>query len=124
MDLKTQDYDSNYGEKIDVIDSIELKNVSFKYPNRTIYALKNISFKIEKNETVAFVGENGSGKTTLVKLICGLYKEFEGEILINGVSIKNINEKSLYKQFSTVFQDFNKYEMTCKENITMGNIDD
>ncbi len=106
------------------LNSIELKNVSFKYPNRTDYAIENISFKIVKNETVAFVGENGSGKTTLVKLICGLYKEFEGQILINDISIDKINEKSLFKLFSTVFQDFNKYEMTCKENIVMGNIDE
>ncbi|MBU5425879.1 ABC transporter ATP-binding protein/permease [Tissierella pigra] len=105
------------------INTIELMDVSFKYPNRQEYALRNISFKIRKGENISLVGENGSGKSTLVKLISGFYHDYEGEILINGVSIKRINKEDLGSKVGIIFQDFNKYELTCRENIGLGNID-
>jgi len=105
------------------VESIEFKNVSYKYDNNDNYVLKNVSFKINKGDTIAIVGENGSGKTTIVKLITGLYDNFEGDILINGVSIRKINLESYQKRVGVIFQDYNRYQMTCRENIGMGNLE-
>lgn len=104
---------------INTIEHIEFKNVSFKYSDSSEYIIKNISFKINKNEKIALVGENGAGKTTLIKLICGFYYPTEGEILINGISINKINSKSLFSQISCVFQDFCVLPMSIKENISL-----
>ncbi|MBU5438428.1 ABC transporter ATP-binding protein/permease [Tissierella sp. MSJ-40] len=108
---------------IEEIKTIEFINVSFKYPNRQEYALKDISFKIKKGENLSLVGENGSGKSTLVKLLSGFYDNYEGEILINGISMRQINQENLGNKIGIIFQDFNKYELTCRENIALGNID-
>lgn len=109
---------------IDEIKSVEFANVSFKYPNRQEYALKDISFKINKGENISLVGENGSGKTTLIKLLSGFYDNYEGEILINGISMRLINQENLGDRIGIIFQDFNRYELTCRENIALGNIED
>lgn len=114
----------NYGNKtLKNITTIEFVNVSFKYPNREVYAIRNISFKIKKGEILAIVGENGSGKTTIIKLLNGLYDEYEGNILINGIEIREIDKKSLRNCLATLFQDYNKYQFTIKENIGFGSID-
>lgn len=102
--------------------SLEFKNVSFKYPGTDNYILKNISFNIEEGRHYAFVGVNGSGKTTITKLITGLYEEFEGEILINGVNIKEYGHSKLKSLCSVVYQDFAKYFITLRDNIALGNI--
>ena len=107
---------------IDKITSVELTNVSYRYPNRKEYALKNINLKLEKGEIVALVGENGSGKTTLIKLLNNLYTNYEGTILINGINIKEINNSDLKEKISTVLQDFNQFQFTIKENIGFGDI--
>lgn len=99
---------------------IEFKNVSFSYPNGR-EVLKNISFSINPGETVAFVGVNGAGKTTIVKLLCRFYDVSGGEILINGINIKDLKLSNWYKYLGTLFQDFVKYNFTIKENITLGN---
>lgn len=99
----------------------EFKNVSFKYPNTDKEILHNISFKILSNELVALVGPNGCGKSTLIKLLCGLYEPDYGEILINNVNIKNVSYSNLNKIFSIVFQDFQSYFLTLKENVLLGN---
>lgn len=119
-------YESNkfYGNKtLKNITTIEFVNVSFKYPNREVYAIRNTSFKIKKGEILAIVGENGSGKTTIIKLLNGLYDEYEGNILINGIEIREIDKKSLRNCLATLFQDYNKYQFTIKENIGFGSID-
>lgn len=108
--------------KLNKIETIEFKNVSFKYPKQNIYALKNINFSIKRGDTVAIVGENGSGKSTLIKILSGLYKEYEGTILINGIELKRFSESNLRKRLSVVFQDFNNYQFTVKDNIGFGNI--
>jgi len=110
-------------KRIKEIQTIEFNNVSFKYPNMKVYALKDITFKVEKGENISLVGENGSGKTTLIKLLSGFYNEFEGEILINNISIKEINQESLGQKIGVLFQDFNRYEMTLRENIGMGKLE-
>lgn len=86
--------------------TIELKNVSFRYPGKNKNVLSNINLTIKPNEKIAIVGLNGAGKTTLVKLICGYYDPTEGEILLNGVNIKAYNREHYYKMFSAVFQHF------------------
>lgn len=100
---------------------IEFKNVSFSYPNgRQI--INNISFVINPGEKIAFVGVNGAGKSTIIKLLCRFYDVSDGEILINGTNIKDINLESWYSCISTLFQDFIKYNFSVKENIMLGNI--
>lgn len=105
---------------------IEFNNVSFKYPNTDRYIFKNLNFKINKGERLAIVGVNGAGKSTLVKLITGLFDVTEGEILINGIPIKEFDKKELYSMFSVVFQDVNILAYTFKENVasTSENIDE
>lgn len=99
---------------------IEFKDVSFAYPGTKKKVLKNLSFKVNSGENVAIVGKNGAGKTTIVKLLCRFYDVGGGEILINGVNIKDIDLSSWYKQLGTLFQDFVHYDFTIRENITLG----
>lgn len=103
-------------------DYIEFKNVWFRYPNCENYILKDFNLKIEKNKSYAVVGANGSGKTTLIKLLLGLYDNFEGEILINSINIKCMDTQTLNSFFAVVFQDFAKYQLSIKDNIYIGNI--
>ncbi len=95
---------------------IEFENVSFKYPNSDAYTLKNISFKIFKNQVVSIVGDNGSGKSTLIKLILRLY-DYEGNIYYNGQNIKNIDYDYYQSLFAATFQDYKMYCYSIKENI-------
>lgn len=116
--------DNNGTIKISSIDTIEFKNVSYRYQNQNKYALKKINLKIKKGDTIAIVGKNGSGKSTLIKILSGQYNDFEGEVLINNIDIKKIDIKSLFKQINILFQDFNKFQFTIKENIGFGNLDE
>ncbi|OFK81138.1 ABC transporter ATP-binding protein [Peptoniphilus sp. HMSC062D09] len=116
--------ENNSGKiKIDLIKSIELRDVSFKYENDDKYVLKNINLKINGDEKVALLGVNGSGKTTLIKLIMGFYQNYEGEILINEINLELIDRLSLLDRISTLFQDFAKYETTLRKNIAFGNLE-
>lgn len=110
-----------YGVKeVDLSDKfeIEFKNVSFKYPNTESFALKNINIKINNGEHLAVVGRNGSGKTTFIKLMCRLYDVTDGEILINGINIKDYSKESIIKLYSVVFQDFKIFSITLAQNIS------
>lgn len=104
-------------------EKLEFRNVSFKYPNSDEYILRNLSFTIEKNKIYAFVGKNGCGKTTITKLITGLYDNYEGDIFINGTSIKSMDKSELCCNFSGVFQDYAKYSITFEENVLISNPD-
>lgn len=84
---------------------IELKNVSFKYPNAEENTIENINLTVTPGERLAVVGLNGAGKTTLIKVICGLLDPTEGSVLLNGIDIKEFNRNEYYKCLSTVFQD-------------------
>ncbi len=97
--------------------AIELKNVSFSYPGSKQDAISNISIKFKSGETVAIVGENGSGKSTLVKLISGIYLPDKGGVYFNGQDTKTLEPKSLMKNISSVFQNFQRYKMTLQDNI-------
>ena len=103
--------------------TIEFKNVSFKYPGSKKYVLKNINVKMNAGETVVLVGLNGAGKTTLIKLLTRLYDPTEGVILLDGYDIREYDVDALYDLFGIIFQDFGKYAVTAKENITFGQID-
>lgn len=103
--------------------SIEFKNVSFKYPNTEKYVLKNINIKFERGQSYALVGLNGSGKTTFVKLLMRLYDPQEGKIYIDGIDIKEFSIESLRENIGVIFQDFIKYPLTVRENIGIGDIE-
>lgn len=99
--------------------TVEFKNVSFKYPRSEEYTLKNISMTINKGEKLSVVGLNGAGKTTFIKLLARLYEPTEGEILLNGVNIKEYNYEEYMKLLSVVFQDFKLMAFSMKENIAL-----
>lgn len=105
------------GKDVGEFQSIEFKNVSFSYPGTNKTILKNVSFKINKGETIAIVGVNGAGKSTLVKLLLRFYDADEGEILYNGVNVKEYNVDSLRDTFATVFQDYKNFAVSVNENI-------
>lgn len=96
---------------------IEFKNVSFKYPGKNTYALKNINLKVKKGSTLAIIGRTGSGKTTLVNLLVRLFDITEGELLIDGIDIKDISLKSLRENIGYVPQESFLFSTTIKENI-------
>ena len=100
---------------------IEFRNVSFKYPKAKKYVLNNFNLVINSGEKIALVGENGAGKTTLIKLLLRFYDTTAGEILINGIDIKNVNLLEWHEQVGALFQDFIKYQFTFKENVYFGN---
>lgn len=102
--------------------TIEFKNVSFKYPETQRDVLKGINVTISSGQTVMLVGLNGAGKTTLIKLLTRLYDPTEGEILLDGVDIREYDTESLYKIYGIVFQDFGKYAVNVRENIRFGNV--
>lgn len=99
--------------------TIEFKHVYFAYPNRKEYTLEDVSLKINAGEHLAVVGKNGAGKTTFIKLICRLYDVSKGEILLNGINIKNYDFDSYIRSISAVFQDFKILALSLKENIAI-----
>lgn len=104
------------------IDSLEFRNVRFRYPNGNNFILDGLSFKLEAGRHYAFVGKNGAGKTTITKLLTGLYTEYEGEILINGKELRDYPTGTVKAMFSVVYQDFAKYYIEMKDNIALGDI--
>lgn len=99
------------------VNKIEFVNVSFDYGEKTV--LNNISFKINKNETIAIVGHNGAGKTTLIKLLLRLYDPTKGKILVNDIDIKKYNLRQYRDMFAVTFQDYNLFAASVKDNIFM-----
>ena len=96
---------------------VEFRNVSFRYPGREDWALKNVSMKFKVGKRLAIVGENGSGKTTFIKLLCRLYDPQEGEILLNGIDIRKYNYQDYMQIFSVVFQDFRLLALPLGQNV-------
>lgn len=97
--------------------TIELQNVSYRYPEAETDTISHMDLLIRPDEKVAIVGLNGAGKTTLVKLICGLLDPTEGKVLLNGTDIRDYNRKDYYKLFSAVFQEFSVLATTIEANI-------
>lgn len=115
--LNLEENIENEGVKIQKIREIEFDNVSFSYKDTDRAILKNISLKINSSKPIAIIGENGSGKTTIIKLLAGLYKTYNGDIRINGINLKSISPEAYKRKLGIVFQDFNKYELSIRENI-------
>ena len=100
----------------------EFRNVSFAYAGTSRQVLKNFSFTLRPGERVALIGENGQGKTTIVKLITRLYDPTEGQILLDGVDLREYSLEDLHREIGVIFQDFMRYEMTAMDNIGVGNL--
>lgn len=105
------------------LQSLEFRNVSFQYPNSEFYAIKNINFKLERGKTLGIVGKTGSGKTTIIRQMLKQYRLKEGEVLINGVNINDINTKDVRKFFGYVPQEHILFTGTVKKNIAFGKKD-
>lgn len=119
LDTRLSVIDGNVTNK-DEVGTVEFRNVSFKYPDAEEYVLRNISFKANKGDTVAFIGSTGSGKSTLVNLIVRFYDVTDGEILIDGVNIKDYKLEYLYKLIGYVPQRAVLFNETVNSNIRYG----
>jgi len=102
---------------------IEFRKVSFKYPDREEYALRDVSITIKPGEKIALVGANGAGKTTFVKLLTRLYDPTEGQVLIDGIDLREVDPQDLQKRIGVIFQDFVRYYLPARENVGFGQID-
>jgi ATP-binding cassette subfamily B protein len=103
---------------------VEFRNVSFSYPGNPRMVLDQINFTLHPGERLALIGENGQGKTTIVKLITRLYDPTEGQILLDGVDLREYDLEDLHREIGVIFQDFMRYEMTARENIAVGRIEE
>ncbi|MCU1322511.1 MAG: ABC-type multidrug transport system, ATPase and permease component [Acidobacteriaceae bacterium] len=101
----------------------EFRNVSFTYPGTTRTVLKNFTFTLSPGERVALIGENGQGKTTIVKLITRLYDPTEGQILLDGIDLREYSIEDLHREIGVIFQDFMRYEMSALDNIAVGSVE-
>jgi len=104
----------------DEVGTVEFKNVSFKYPDAEEYLLKNISFKANKGETVAFIGSTGSGKSTLINLVPRFYDVTEGEVIVDGVNVKDYKQEFLYNKLGYVPQKAVIFNGTVNFNVGYG----
>jgi ATP-binding cassette, subfamily B, bacterial len=102
----------------------EFQNVSFSYPGQVRQVLSNVSFRLEPTQRIALVGENGQGKTTIVKLLTRLYDPTGGRILLDGVDLREYDLDDVWKEVGVIFQDFMRYDLTARENIAIGRIED
>ena len=93
-------------------------------PGNPRLVLNNVSFKLEPSSRIALVGENGQGKTTIVKLLTRLYDPTAGQILLDGVDLREYDLDDLRREIGVIFQDFTRYEMTASENIAVGQIEE
>lgn len=100
----------------------EFRNVSFRYPGSSRLVLSGLNVSLRAGERVALVGQNGEGKTTLVKLMTRLYDPVEGQVLLDGTDLREYDLEDLYREIGVIFQDFMRYEMTARENIAVGRV--
>jgi len=107
-----------------IVRGFEFRNVSFRYPGASRLILSNFNFHLHPGERVALIGENGEGKTTMVKLMTRLYDPVDGQVLLDGIDLREYSLEDLYREIGVIFQDFMRYEMTARENIAVGQIDE
>ncbi len=105
-------------------EGIRFKDVSFRYPGSEKMVLQNINLFIPPGESIALVGLNGAGKTTLIKLLTRLYDPTEGQILLDGIDLREYDLKTLHQRFGVIFQDYVRYQFSVRENIGFGQIED
>jgi len=101
----------------------EFRNVSFRYPESSRLVLNKLDFHLRPGERVALIGENGEGKTTIVKLLTRLYDPVEGQVLLDGTDLREYDLEDLYREIGVIFQDYMRYDMTTRENIAVGRIE-
>ncbi|MEP7127021.1 MAG: ABC transporter ATP-binding protein [Byssovorax sp.] len=106
-----------------VDEGIVFDDVGFQYPGQKGWALRHVSLRIAKNESLALVGHNGAGKTTFIKLLTRLYEPTEGRILLDGRDLRSWDRDALRKRIGVVFQDFNQYQFKVRENVGLGSVD-
>jgi ATP-binding cassette subfamily B protein len=107
-----------------IVQGVEFRNVSFRYPGNSRQILDRLNFRLAPKERLALIGENGQGKTTIVKLITRLYDPSEGQILLDGVDLRDYDLDDLHREMGVIFQDFMRYEMTARENIAVGRVEE
>ncbi|WP_461614771.1 ABC transporter ATP-binding protein [Clostridium sp. Marseille-QA1073] len=110
-------------KEIDEVEEIRIEHLYYKYKQNGKYILKDVNLVIKKGEFLSIIGKNGSGKTTLIKIIMGFYDDYEGNIYINEIELREIDKSELLKKIGTLFQDFARFEATFRENIGYGNLD-
>jgi len=120
LDTDEKIKDGNFKDDTKVYGEIEFKNVSFKYPDADEYVLENLSFKAKKGDTLAIIGSTGSGKSTIVNLIMRFYDVTDGEILIDGINVKDYNLESLHEKLGYVPQRAVMFDGTVNYNIGYG----
>ena len=101
----------------------EFRNVTFRYPESSRLVLNQLNFHLRPGERIALIGENGEGKTTIVKLLTRLYDPVEGQVLLDGVDLREYDLEDLYREIGVIFQDYMRYDMTARENIAVGRIE-
>jgi len=109
----------NEHREIKAVNTIEFKNVWFKYPGTENFILKNINLCLNTGDKLAVVGRNGGGKTTLIKLLCGLYEPDKGEILYNGINLHDLNRADYVNQLAVIFQTINIFAFSVKTNVAL-----
>jgi ATP-binding cassette, subfamily B, bacterial len=107
-----------------MIRGFEFRDVSFRYPGSSRLILDHLNFQLLRGERVALIGENGEGKTTVVKLITRLYDPSEGQILLDGIDLREYDLEDLHREMGVIFQDFMRYEMTARENIAVARVEE
>jgi len=118
MHLERTRLDSKGSESDISFESLDIRNLWFKYKDSGEYILKGVNLSLQRGKSYSLVGLNGAGKSTLVKIIVGLYRDYEGDILLNGKDLRSFGFADLRNTFSVVSQDFAKYYISLKENIT------
>lgn len=119
------DYPERRGEEreVDFTGGIHAKNISFRYPGAAEDVIEHITLHIEQGETIAVVGENGAGKSTLIRLLTGIYQPTHGNVIVGDADTKSVAMNSICKGISGVFQNYQRYQMTLKDNIVISDVD-
>ncbi len=120
LDEEISILDGTFEGKTKEIGTVEFKNVSFKYPDADDYILKNISFKVNRGETIAFIGSTGSGKSTLINLVPRFYDATEGEVLVDGINVKEYTQEALHNKLGYVPQKAVMFTGTVASNVSYG----
>lgn len=120
LDEKCSVLDGNFDGKCSEVGVVEFKNVSFRYPGADEYVLKDISFKVNKGEVIAFIGSTGSGKSTLINLVPRFYDAVEGEVLVDGINVKEYKLEVLHNKIGYVPQKAVMFTGTVNSNVSYG----